>query len=600
MSLNGGHGAWTLEPADGGGPYLKPQTPMLDDIEAIQSLYDPGHSADPHPGGTTYGFNCSLAEFDQERRVYDFTINQTPLLTIYDPDGPNVLDTSGTSFDETINLNPGTYSSVLGMRDNVALAYETTMWRAIGGGGDDKFIVPSGSFVIDGGPGTNKVDYSGLSSGFKATLDGAYTTVDKTSPTQDVLTNISQFVGGAGDDTFNVDVPRVHMFDGGGSAKNGNTLSYASDLAAVHVVMEYPAAGEVKNLSGTVQDTFSNIQNITGSSHDDTFTGGSGSYHLHGGAGTDTLNYSWDTAKLTVDLQKGQAWKNGTDATQVDTIDGFEHFVGGSGGTTFKSRADILHDYTFDGGSGIDTLDYAWDAGGITVDLLNQTVDKGKSGWLSNGTDHFSSIEQFIGGGGTKFPGRPPRPRHLPGRRRDRHPRPPQPGRLPVDHRPQGREGHRRLGQLMGRPFFGNREFRRRLRQRQAVQYVELHGLPQLRWRIRRRHRRFRWVPQHYTWSTSASGHTYVSIADAWKQQASNLKGVGVFDGDMDLVNVEHIQFSDGTYDLNGTVTLTSNQVGTPVVVSTALATADHAAVADHAHAESLAMTSKLVDWHFA
>ena len=112
------------------------------------------HAADPRPGATTYGFNCSSDVSNLDRAVYDFTQNTHPVLTIFDPGGANTLDTSGTSADQTINLTPGSYSSLLGMQDNVALAYETTMQNAIGGSGADTFITPYGNFNLDGGGGT--------------------------------------------------------------------------------------------------------------------------------------------------------------------------------------------------------------------------------------------------------------------------------------------------------------------------------------------------------------------------------------------------------------------------------------------------------------
>ena len=41
-----------------GGAYLYPQTPMVDDIAAIQSLY--GSDYTTRAGNTVYGFNCNV------------------------------------------------------------------------------------------------------------------------------------------------------------------------------------------------------------------------------------------------------------------------------------------------------------------------------------------------------------------------------------------------------------------------------------------------------------------------------------------------------------------------------------------------------------
>ena len=94
-------------------------TPMLHDVYAIQMMY--GADMSTRNGPTTYGFNSNAG-----RDVFDFDINPTPVLTIWDGGGIDTLDASEFVRDQVINLNPGTYSSLGRLTDNVAIAYNST------------------------------------------------------------------------------------------------------------------------------------------------------------------------------------------------------------------------------------------------------------------------------------------------------------------------------------------------------------------------------------------------------------------------------------------------------------------------------------------
>ena len=55
------------------------------------------------------------------KRYFDFTVNQHPVITIWDGGVNNTLDLSGWSTPSIINLNPGTFSSANGMFNNIAI-----------------------------------------------------------------------------------------------------------------------------------------------------------------------------------------------------------------------------------------------------------------------------------------------------------------------------------------------------------------------------------------------------------------------------------------------------------------------------------------------
>jgi hypothetical protein len=142
--------------------WLYSETPMVDDVAAIQAIY--GADMTTRTGDTTYGFHSNAG-----RDVFDFTINTQPIITIWDAGGYNTLDVSGYSANQRIDLHAGAYSDVGGMVNNVGIAYGTTIQHAIGGAGNDTFIVNGVNDTIDGGGGINTVDFSGLRSSYTLT-----------------------------------------------------------------------------------------------------------------------------------------------------------------------------------------------------------------------------------------------------------------------------------------------------------------------------------------------------------------------------------------------------------------------------------------------
>jgi len=82
-----------------------PQTPMLHDILAIQSLY----GADPttRATDTTYGFHSNAGN-----AVYDFNQNPYPMLSVYDAGGNDTIDLSGFTAGQFLDLHAGSFSSI--------------------------------------------------------------------------------------------------------------------------------------------------------------------------------------------------------------------------------------------------------------------------------------------------------------------------------------------------------------------------------------------------------------------------------------------------------------------------------------------------------
>ena len=85
--------------------FSTPQTPMLHDILAIQSIY----GADPttRAGDTIYGFHSNAGN-----DLYDFNQNPYPFMSIYDAKGNDTLDLSGFTASQFVDLHAGSFSSI--------------------------------------------------------------------------------------------------------------------------------------------------------------------------------------------------------------------------------------------------------------------------------------------------------------------------------------------------------------------------------------------------------------------------------------------------------------------------------------------------------
>jgi len=114
----------------GDGVWRYAQTPMLDDILVLQSIYGP--DTQTRSGNTVYGFHSNA-----DRTVLDFTLNPHPILTIWDGGGNDTIDLSGFSSDSNLNLRPGTYSDADNMTHNIAIAFGALIENGVGGSGDD-------------------------------------------------------------------------------------------------------------------------------------------------------------------------------------------------------------------------------------------------------------------------------------------------------------------------------------------------------------------------------------------------------------------------------------------------------------------------------
>ena len=188
-----------------GSYYREPVTPQMLDVAAVQQLYGASATA-AFAGGQTYGFNCNIQA--DVRPFYDFTVNTAPVVTITNRGAGNTLDLSGYGMACTVNLNAGTFSSVAGLTNNVAVAFGTRLDSAVGGAGDDVFYENADGDTINGGAGSNTVvlQANALAYTMTRTPDNVVTVMHNGTSVQDTLSNIAtlQFADGTAMQTADV------------------------------------------------------------------------------------------------------------------------------------------------------------------------------------------------------------------------------------------------------------------------------------------------------------------------------------------------------------------------------------------------------------
>ena len=344
-------------------------TPMMFDIVALQNIY--GANISTRTSNTIYGFGSNAGS------TYDFSINSSPQICIWDAGGTDTLNCSGYSQNQTINLTAGNFSDVGGQISNVSIALNVTIENAIGGSGNDVITGNSANNDIQGGNGSDTL----------AGGDG-----------NDIIH------GGVGNDTF----------DWGASYRAGNDIFYGGtgndiyviDSASGDVIVEYvnegtdtiwaeitfslAAVSNVENLSlfgaGNINATGNSLNNVlTGNSGNNALTGGLGGDSLYGGAGDDTY---W--VDSTSDLVVENA-NEGTDTVWVDfsyslaavsNVENLSLFGTGNINATGNSLNNTLAGNSLNnlingmggndainGGSGIDTAVYTGTAASYTLTL---------------------------------------------------------------------------------------------------------------------------------------------------------------------------------------------------------------------------------------
>jgi serralysin len=148
-----------LETGQSPGNWIGTSNPQLFDILAMQNKYGPNMQT--RSGDTVYGFGSNAGP------TYDFALNRAPQFSIWDAGGIDTLDVSGFSQQQTINLNPGTFSNIGGQTFNISIALNVSIENAVGGSGNDviygnrsenRILAGAGHDRIQGGYANDYID----------------------------------------------------------------------------------------------------------------------------------------------------------------------------------------------------------------------------------------------------------------------------------------------------------------------------------------------------------------------------------------------------------------------------------------------------------
>ena len=290
-----------------------------------------------------------------------------------------------------------------------------------GGDDDDLLIGGVGADTIVGGDGEDTASYQGSNSSVKVDLLAG--TGSGGDAKGDVLSEIENLQGSQQDDTLVGDDKEniiegkagADILDGGGDE---DTASYEHSSTGVKVNLalgsgsDGDAAGDkllnIENLKGSskndtlIGDRDRNVieggdgtDTVDGGAGDDILKGGDGADYLVGGEGNDTASYEDSSAGVTVNLSTGMG--NGGDA-EGDSLKEVENLVGSEQDDRLIGNDDanilaggIGADF-LDGGAGADTATYENSKDGVEVDLSAGVGNEGDAQG-----DKLTNIENIIG-----------------------------------------------------------------------------------------------------------------------------------------------------------------------------------------------------------
>src|SRR5450830_1054372 len=254
---------------------------------------------------------------------------------------------------------------------------------------NDTFVANAANNNFDGGGGSNRVSYA---------MSNAAVTVDLVDGTGaggyaagDTYVNIQNVTGSALSDTF-IASAVTNAFDGG--AGGSDTVSYARASDGVGVTVNL-VTGTGSN-GFAANDTYTNIQNIIGSSYNDIFVASNDVNRFDGGGGSDTVSYASSGAAVTVDLVGG----TGTGGSaQGDTYINIQNVIGSSADDLFIASTAAN---AFEGGISTATshnrVSYVNSTVAETVNL-STGIGTGGLGSFANG-DTYTNIQDVTGGSG--------------------------------------------------------------------------------------------------------------------------------------------------------------------------------------------------------
>lgn len=426
--------------------------------------------------GEAAGDTYNSIEFLKGSNFDDILIGDAQSNAIYGLDGNDVLISRG-GFDlidggagnDTASYQYATSDVNVSLFTNIGSqgeAYGNTLVsieNLIGGGGNDTFTsgrgVQANSYDGRGGSDTVSYEVSLATSGVVASLTSGLTDVVQTNEAAgDTFTNIENLIGTNATDTL-IGNSANNILNGGFSddlleglsgadtfigGDGIDTVTYAhSGQAAAGAETTGTGLGVIASLttvfnSGPIVvqtgdaagDSFSGIENMIGSSFNDTLIGNTafnniqggdgndilegmgGNDLIDGGAGLDTASYEHFSTSISASLTP---FLNALGiSTTYDTLINIENITGSSANDTLIGDAGVNvlkggdgDDFligmdggdTLDGGAGINTASYGFSSGvgggvGLTISLLNPATNTGEAAG-----DSYINIQNIYGTG---------------------------------------------------------------------------------------------------------------------------------------------------------------------------------------------------------
>ncbi|WFU86316.1 M10 family metallopeptidase C-terminal domain-containing protein [Rhizobium sp. CC1099] len=376
--------------------YGAPQSYMISDIAALQEVYGANYTT--NSGNTVYKWTPQSGVTFVDGQAAITPGDNRIFATLWDGGGTDTFDLTAYTTAVKVDLRPGQSSKF----NADQLAY-------LGGGPNDGYA--------RGNIFNSLLYHENTASLIENVNAGSGNDV----LTGNQVTNVLK--GNGGNDTLNGDAGDDILDGGSGSDKQiggsgSDTASYGTSATGIVASLSKPSL----NTGIAAGDTYSSIENLSGSSHndklfgdasisllsggsgDDILVGGAGADKLAGGVGSDTASY--ETAGAGVVAYLSRPSSNTGDAGG-DTYSSIENVLGSKyadklfGDSTKNVLSGGEGDDVLVGGAGADTL-----IGGSGSDTASyETADSAVKVYLSKPSgntgdatgDVFKSIENLIG-----------------------------------------------------------------------------------------------------------------------------------------------------------------------------------------------------------
>ncbi|MAX72338.1 MAG: peptidase [Nioella sp.] len=274
--------------------YGQPITAMIADIIAIQELYGAPGAGSRTAGDTVYGvgqtvggylgilFDAALGNHDPNNYYGDENV----VLTLYDQGGTDTVDLSTDTADQRVDLSGGGIWNVLGLIGNIVVADGTVIENYTAGSGNDSVLGNAADNTLFGNDGND-------------TLLGGL--------------GADRLVGGAGRDLASyaqagggVLADLQFAFANTGEA-TGDTYSGIEDITGSDQADDLRGDARDNVVSGGGGDDFlygrDGDDTLLGGAGNDILIGGNGADLLNGGAGQNRISYWTSNVDLLADLQ---------------------------------------------------------------------------------------------------------------------------------------------------------------------------------------------------------------------------------------------------------------------------------------------------------